>query len=242
MASNDCNVYLNEIIPKLTNNAVVSDFVKCCPNAAVPIMVCDSDRNIIELSITGEAALLTGFISPSIGKLSKLQALRVNNNALKGEIPAEMDTLPNLKTIVLTGNQFSSSASKRVDAKGALIDEQKAPVVPPVVEAPPPVIVATPPAPPVIVATPPAPPVITPVVVETPPTPPAGKGRTSSKVLKGADKAKKDAKKDADKAAKYAGKKGKPEKRQNISNFYSNGDQATFAATVFSFMLISFVL
>ncbi|XP_002522232.4 probable LRR receptor-like serine/threonine-protein kinase At5g45780 isoform X2 [Ricinus communis] len=57
----------------------------------------------LEMASTG----LSGTLSPSIGNLSNLKTLLLQNNRLTGPIPEEMGKLLELQTLDLSGNQFA---------------------------------------------------------------------------------------------------------------------------------------
>lgn len=59
----------------------------------------------LEMASTG----LSGMLSPSIGNLSHLRTLLLQNNQLSGPIPMEIGKLSELQTLDLSGNQFSGN-------------------------------------------------------------------------------------------------------------------------------------
>ncbi|KAI8525712.1 hypothetical protein RHMOL_Rhmol13G0250700 [Rhododendron molle] len=65
--------------------------------------------NMVACSPDGEMGNvgLSGTLSPSIGNLSHLQAMLLQNNQLCGPIPSEIGNLSELQTIDLSGNQFT---------------------------------------------------------------------------------------------------------------------------------------
>ncbi|XP_020087754.1 probable LRR receptor-like serine/threonine-protein kinase At5g45780 isoform X1 [Ananas comosus] len=65
---------------------------------------CSSDGFVISLEMASNG--LSGTLSPSIGNLSHLQTMLLQNNKLSGPIPPEIGKLSQLKTLDLSGNQF----------------------------------------------------------------------------------------------------------------------------------------
>ncbi|KAM1347404.1 hypothetical protein ACFX13_037368 [Malus domestica] len=66
---------------------------------------CSTEGFVISLAMV--STNLSGMLSPSIGNLSHLQTLLLQNNQLSGPIPAEIGWLSELQTLDLSGNQFS---------------------------------------------------------------------------------------------------------------------------------------
>ncbi|CAN6683515.1 unnamed protein product [Malus baccata var. baccata] len=66
---------------------------------------CSTEGFVISLAMV--STNLSGMLSLSIGNLSHLQTLLLQNNQLSGPIPAEIGWLSDLQTLDLSGNQFS---------------------------------------------------------------------------------------------------------------------------------------
>lgn len=58
------------------------------------------------ISLIMESRGLSGTLSPSIGNLSHLRTMSLQNNRLSGHIPSEIGNLSKLETLDLSGNQF----------------------------------------------------------------------------------------------------------------------------------------
>ncbi|XP_058199769.1 probable LRR receptor-like serine/threonine-protein kinase At5g45780 [Rhododendron vialii] len=69
------------------------------------MVACSPDGFVISLEMGSVG--LSGTLSPSIGNLSHLQAMLLQNNQLCGPIPSEIGKLSELQTIDLSGNQFT---------------------------------------------------------------------------------------------------------------------------------------
>lgn len=69
------------------------------------MVACSADGFVNSL-VMGSVGL-SGMLSPSIGNLSHLRTLLLQNNQLSGPIPAEIGKLSELQTLDLSGNQFS---------------------------------------------------------------------------------------------------------------------------------------
>ncbi|KAL5576949.1 hypothetical protein UlMin_018648 [Ulmus minor] len=65
---------------------------------------CSSVGFVVSLEMTSMG--LSGTLSPSIGNLSHLRIILLQNNKITGPIPAEIGKLSDLHTIDLSGNQF----------------------------------------------------------------------------------------------------------------------------------------
>ncbi|KAL3520055.1 hypothetical protein ACH5RR_018204 [Cinchona calisaya] len=65
---------------------------------------CSSDGFVVSLEMASMG--LSGTLSPSIGNLTHLQTMLLQNNQLSGYIPAEIGKLSELQTLDLSGNQF----------------------------------------------------------------------------------------------------------------------------------------
>uniref|UniRef100_A0A0E0DXJ8 non-specific serine/threonine protein kinase n=1 Tax=Oryza meridionalis TaxID=40149 RepID=A0A0E0DXJ8_9ORYZ len=72
-----------------------------------PSISCNQDQKVI--SITLSSSGLSGFLSPSIGKLLYLQQLLLNDNNITGGIPQELGNLSSLTTLKLGGNSLNGS-------------------------------------------------------------------------------------------------------------------------------------
>ncbi|XP_042451973.1 probable LRR receptor-like serine/threonine-protein kinase At5g45780 isoform X1 [Zingiber officinale] len=68
---------------------------------------CSSDGFVISLSGEMASNSLSGTLSPSIGNLSHLQTLLLQNNKISGIIPPEIGKLSQLNTLDISGNQFT---------------------------------------------------------------------------------------------------------------------------------------
>ncbi|KAG5517068.1 hypothetical protein RHGRI_037722 [Rhododendron griersonianum] len=69
------------------------------------MVACSPDGFVISLEMGSVG--LSGTLSPSIGNLSHLQAMLLQNSQLCGPIPSEIGKLSELQTIDLSGNQFT---------------------------------------------------------------------------------------------------------------------------------------
>ncbi|KAK9267835.1 hypothetical protein L1049_010271 [Liquidambar formosana] len=65
---------------------------------------CSPEGFVISLEMASVG--LSGMLSPSIGNLSHLQTMLLQNNQLSGPVPAEIGKLSELQTLDLSGNQF----------------------------------------------------------------------------------------------------------------------------------------
>ena len=65
----------------------------------------DDDGRVIALELPNNA--LSGEIPAELGSLSNLLGLDLANNALSGEIPAELGSLSNLRELILANNDLS---------------------------------------------------------------------------------------------------------------------------------------
>ncbi|XP_055806214.1 probable LRR receptor-like serine/threonine-protein kinase At5g45780 isoform X2 [Solanum dulcamara] len=77
---------------------------------------CSSEGFVISLEMASMG--LTGTLSPSIGNLTHLRTMLLQNNQLSGPIPAEIGQLSELVTLDLSGNQFDGGIPR---ALGRLI-------------------------------------------------------------------------------------------------------------------------
>ncbi|KAM1765866.1 hypothetical protein ACFX14_004939 [Malus domestica] len=68
---------------------------------------CSTEGFVISLAMVSTD--LSGMLSPSIGNLSHIRTLLLQNNLLSGPIPAAIGTHSELQTLDLSGNQFSLS-------------------------------------------------------------------------------------------------------------------------------------
>ncbi|KAL9389415.1 hypothetical protein Peur_018020 [Populus x canadensis] len=69
------------------------------------MVTCSTDGFVTTLGAPSQS--LSGTLSPSIGNLTNLQSLLLQDNNISGHIPAELGKLPKLKTIDLSSNNFS---------------------------------------------------------------------------------------------------------------------------------------
>ncbi|KAE9454802.1 hypothetical protein C3L33_13318, partial [Rhododendron williamsianum] len=67
-------------------------------------VTCDSDNRVTRLDLGN--AKLYGKIVPELGKLERLQYLRLNGNRLTGRIPRELTKLGNLKILDVSNNDL----------------------------------------------------------------------------------------------------------------------------------------
>ncbi|KAJ7968733.1 GPCR kinase [Quillaja saponaria] len=65
---------------------------------------CSTEGFVISLEMASTS--LSGTLSPSIGNLSHLRTMLLQNNQLSGPVPAEIGKLSELQTLDLSGNQF----------------------------------------------------------------------------------------------------------------------------------------
>ncbi|GMN43521.1 hypothetical protein TIFTF001_012725 [Ficus carica] len=68
------------------------------------MVACSAEGNVISLGMTSVG--LSGTLSPSIGNLSHLTTMLLQNNRITGPIPAEIGKLLDLQTLDLSGNEF----------------------------------------------------------------------------------------------------------------------------------------
>ncbi|KAM5587924.1 hypothetical protein ABKV19_006396 [Rosa sericea] len=68
---------------------------------------CSAEGYVISVAMASSGLL--GMLSPSIGNLSHLRTLLLQNNQLSGPIPTEIGRLSLLETLDLSGNQFSGN-------------------------------------------------------------------------------------------------------------------------------------
>ncbi|KAG8635483.1 hypothetical protein MANES_16G041600v8 [Manihot esculenta] len=66
---------------------------------------CSTEGFVISLEMASKG--LSGTLSPSIGNLSHLRTMQLQNNQLTGSIPVEIGKLSELETLDLSGNQFA---------------------------------------------------------------------------------------------------------------------------------------
>lgn len=79
------------------------------------MITCSFENLVIGLGIPSQS--LSGTLSASIGTLTNLQQILLQNNNITGEIPPELGQLPKLQTLDLSDNRFSG---KIPDALGHL--------------------------------------------------------------------------------------------------------------------------
>ncbi|KAK1301634.1 putative LRR receptor-like serine/threonine-protein kinase [Acorus calamus] len=65
---------------------------------------CSPEGSVISLEMARNS--LSGTLSPSVGNLSHLQTMLLQNNVITGPIPVEIAKLSELQTLDLSGNQF----------------------------------------------------------------------------------------------------------------------------------------
>ncbi|CAO2191694.1 unnamed protein product [Urochloa humidicola] len=63
------------------------------------------ENKVIKITLSSQG--LNGFLSPSIGKLTTLQELRLDGNTIGGGIPEELGNLSSLTTLNLGSNIFN---------------------------------------------------------------------------------------------------------------------------------------
>ncbi|KAI4371781.1 hypothetical protein MLD38_010090 [Melastoma candidum] len=68
------------------------------------MVACSAEGYVISLEMV--SVRLAGTLSPSIGNLSHLRTLLLQNNQLSGPVPPEIGKLSELQTLDLSGNQF----------------------------------------------------------------------------------------------------------------------------------------
>uniref|UniRef100_A0A0E0LAD2 Leucine-rich repeat-containing N-terminal plant-type domain-containing protein n=1 Tax=Oryza punctata TaxID=4537 RepID=A0A0E0LAD2_ORYPU len=68
------------------------------------LITCSPDALVTTLEAPGQH--LSGLLAPSIGDLTNLETVLLQNNNISGPIPGEIGRLSNLKTLDLSSNQF----------------------------------------------------------------------------------------------------------------------------------------
>ncbi|XP_037456887.1 LRR receptor kinase SERL2-like [Triticum dicoccoides] len=68
------------------------------------MITCSSDNFVTGLEAPSQN--LSGLLAPSIGNLTSLETILLQNNIITGPIPAEIGNLASLKTLDLSGNNF----------------------------------------------------------------------------------------------------------------------------------------
>ncbi|XP_052158939.1 LRR receptor kinase SERL2-like isoform X2 [Oryza glaberrima] len=68
------------------------------------LITCSPDSLVTTLEAPGQH--LSGLLAPSIGDLTNLETVLLQNNNISGPIPAEIGKLANLKRLDLSSNQF----------------------------------------------------------------------------------------------------------------------------------------
>ncbi|KAJ6799320.1 protein NSP-INTERACTING KINASE 3-like [Iris pallida] len=71
------------------------------------MVTCSADGYVSVLGLPSQS--LSGTLSPSIGNLTNLQSVLLQNNAISGPIPSNIGKLEKLQTLDLSNNQFSGS-------------------------------------------------------------------------------------------------------------------------------------
>lgn len=69
------------------------------------MVACSAEGFVVSLEMASTG--LSGTISPSVGNLSHLRTMLLQNNQLSGPIPAEIGKLLDLQTLDLSGNHLS---------------------------------------------------------------------------------------------------------------------------------------
>ncbi|XP_071913252.1 protein NSP-INTERACTING KINASE 1-like isoform X2 [Coffea arabica] len=69
------------------------------------MITCSAESLVIGLGTPSQN--LSGTLSPSIGNLTNLQIILLQNNNITGSIPSEIGKLPNLQTLDLSDNRFT---------------------------------------------------------------------------------------------------------------------------------------
>ncbi|KAF5738266.1 leucine-rich repeat transmembrane protein kinase [Tripterygium wilfordii] len=71
------------------------------------MVACSAEGFVVSLEMGSMG--LSGMLSPSIGSLTHLRTMLLQNNQLFGTIPVEIGKLPELQTLDLSGNQFTGN-------------------------------------------------------------------------------------------------------------------------------------
>ncbi|KAM6572904.1 hypothetical protein CsatA_016984 [Cannabis sativa] len=71
------------------------------------MVTCSPESLVIGLGTPSQN--LSGTLSPSIGNLTNLQIVLLQNNNIKGPVPSELGKLPNLHTLDLSNNMFTGT-------------------------------------------------------------------------------------------------------------------------------------
>ncbi|XP_057988027.1 probable LRR receptor-like serine/threonine-protein kinase At4g30520 isoform X4 [Hevea brasiliensis] len=82
------------------------------------MITCSSDNLVIGLGAPSQS--LSGTLSGTIGNLTNLRQVLLQNNNLSGEIPPELGTLPKLQTLDLSNNCFSGLIPDPLDQLSSL--------------------------------------------------------------------------------------------------------------------------
>lgn len=69
------------------------------------MVTCSNDKLVIGLGSPSQN--LSGYLSPSIGNLTNLQTVLLQNNRILGPLPFELGRLPKLQTLDLSNNMFT---------------------------------------------------------------------------------------------------------------------------------------
>ncbi|KAI8893582.1 hypothetical protein BC833DRAFT_624744 [Globomyces pollinis-pini] len=106
---NDCDILVDEIIPKLAGTNTVFPQRDCCSD---PSISCSANKRITSISYYNPK--FNGFIPPEISKLSYLDYLAISSTSLSGEIPPELFDITSLTIIDLSGNRITGSIPSTV--------------------------------------------------------------------------------------------------------------------------------
>ncbi|GAB4840210.1 histidine kinase osmosensor [Ancistrocladus abbreviatus] len=83
------------------------------------MVTCSSDSSVIGLGTPSQN--LSGTLSPSIGNLTNLQIVLLQNNNISGKIPAETGRLSKLQTLDLSNNLFSGNIPTSLSSLRSLL-------------------------------------------------------------------------------------------------------------------------
>ncbi|OAY31465.1 probable LRR receptor-like serine/threonine-protein kinase At4g30520 [Manihot esculenta] len=82
------------------------------------MITCSPDNLVIGLGAPSQS--LSGTLSGTIGNLTNLRQVLLQNNNISGEIPPELGTLPKLQTLDLSNNRFSGFIPDSLDQLNSL--------------------------------------------------------------------------------------------------------------------------
>ncbi|PIA29298.1 hypothetical protein AQUCO_06100070v1 [Aquilegia coerulea] len=86
------------------NNVLQSWDINSVDPCSWRMVTCSSEGYVSVLGLPSQS--LSGTLSPSIGNLSNLQSVLLQNNAISGPIPEEIQKLEKLQTLDLSNNMF----------------------------------------------------------------------------------------------------------------------------------------